>query len=173
MPNSSTFMSLEGSCRCGQVRFRMESAPIITHACHCRLCQQTSGSAFQIFAMIETDRLVLVYGRTEGVQYAKSQKRVQCSDCGCALWIHRPDLGNPIAFVGVGTLDQNHPLVPEAHYFVRSKFTWIELPSGVPAFQELGNPGKKGVGERIGAALAGAKRCDPKDTELTSDMSPL
>ncbi len=154
MTNTSSFTPLTGNCRCGQARFRMESAPIITHACHCRPCQQTSGSAFQIFAMIETDRVALVHGKTQVVEFSNNHRRVQCPDCGCALWIHRRDLGDAIAFVGLGTLDQSHPLVPEAHYFVRSKFAWIILPSGVPAFEELGDPGKAGVGDRIRAALA-------------------
>jgi hypothetical protein len=153
MTNSDDFVPIAGGCRCGQVRFRMQSEPIVTHACHCRLCQRTSGSAFQIFAMIETQRLVLAQGKTQVAQYAKGQTRVLCPDCGSAIWIHRHDLGNRIAFVGIGTLDRGHVLVPEAHYFVRSKFPWITLPAGVPAFDSLGDPGKAGAGDRIKAAL--------------------
>jgi hypothetical protein len=118
------------------------------------MCQRTSGSAFQTFVMIETARLTLVEGKTQVVQSIKSYKRIECPDCGCALWIHRPDLGDSIAFVGVGILDHGEQLAPEAHYFIRSKHAWIDLPSGVPAFDELGDPGKPGFRERIAAALA-------------------
>ena len=37
---------LVGGCACGHVRYRLESAPIIVHGCHCRYCQRMSGSAF-------------------------------------------------------------------------------------------------------------------------------
>ena len=150
----TSFIPLSGGCRCGQARFRMEAAPIITHCCHCRLCQQLSGSPFSSFAMIETGHLTLLAGKTRYVDGANTHKRLQCPDCGCALWLHRADLGDGIAFVGVGMLDQGERLPPEAHYFIRSKHPWVTLPPGVPAFEEIGDPGKAGARERIMAVLA-------------------
>lgn len=155
MTIENSFVPLTGRCRCEQVRFRMETAPIITHACHCRLCQRFSGSAFRVVAMIETARLTIVEGRTRVFQGVRSQKQVQCPDCGCGLWSHHPDLGDVIAFVGAGMLDQGETLRPEAHYFVRSKHAWVVLPAGVPAFEQLGDPGKAGARERIMAERLG------------------
>jgi hypothetical protein len=40
----------EGGCRCGQVRFRVTEAPLLTMACHCRGCQRMTGSAFSLSA---------------------------------------------------------------------------------------------------------------------------
>ncbi len=154
MTLETPFVPMTGRCRCGQVQFRLETAPIITHSCHCRLCQQFTGCAFRTVAMIETDRLTTVQGRTESFHGTKSQKRIQCPDCGCVLWVHHPDLGDVIAMVGIGVLDHGERLAPEAHYFVRSKHPWVVLPPGVPAFEELGDPGKAGARERIMAALA-------------------
>ena len=51
-------------------------------------------------------------------------------------------------------LDHGGRLKPEAHYFTRSKHPWIVLPPDVPAFEQLGDPGKAGARERIMAALA-------------------
>jgi hypothetical protein len=154
MHTESPFAPLTGRCRCERVRFRLETAPIITHCCHCRLCQQFSGSAFRSSAMIETDRLTVLEGNTRSFHGARSHKQIQCTDCGCALWTHHPDLGEVLAFVGVGMLDQGERLRPEAHYFIRSKHAWIALPPDVPAFEENGDPGKAGARERIVAALA-------------------
>jgi len=33
---------LEGGCDCREVRYRMESAPLFVHCCHCRWCQRES-----------------------------------------------------------------------------------------------------------------------------------
>ena len=47
---------IEGGCDCGSVRYRLLSAPLFVHCCHCRWCQRESGSAFALNAMIEADR---------------------------------------------------------------------------------------------------------------------
>jgi hypothetical protein len=52
----------EGGCGCGQVRYRMEGAPLVVHCCHCRWCQRETGSAFALNAMIEADRVVVLAG---------------------------------------------------------------------------------------------------------------
>ena len=158
MSTEPSFTPLSGGCRCGQARLRMETAPIITHCCHCRLCQQLSGAPFSNFSMIETGHLTLLQGRTRIFQGAANHQQVQCPDCGCTLWLHRADLGDGIAFVGSGTLDQGGRLPPEAHYFVRSKHPWISLPQGIPAFDTVGDPGKAGARERIMAVLAAGGR---------------
>ncbi len=155
MTIDTAFTPLAGDCRCGQARFRIERAPIITHCCHCRLCQKTGGSAFRINAMIETDRLNILEGETRIFHGANSQKALQCPACGVSLWSHHPALGDAIAFVGVGLLDEGERLPPEAHYFTRSRHPWVTLPPDVPAFEELGDPAKPGARERIMAAMAG------------------
>jgi hypothetical protein len=131
----------------------MEVAPIITHCCHCRDCHKVSGAAFRINAMIETDRLTILEGAPQRFQGARSHEVVQCPDCRFALWSHHPRIGKAIAFVPVGALDHGERLSPEVHYFTRSKHPWVTLPAGVPAFEELGDPGKAEADARITAAL--------------------
>ena len=50
---------LSGRCACGDVRYRLASAPMFVHCCHCLDCQRQTGSAFVLNAIIETDRIVL------------------------------------------------------------------------------------------------------------------
>ena len=157
MASDTLFTPLTGGCKCGRLRFRMEAAPIITHCCHCRDCQKAGGSAFRINAMIETDRLTILEGTTQEFQGAGSQKVVRCPDCLYALWSHIAQLGEAIAFVGVGMLDQGECVPPEAHYFTRSKHPWVTLPPGVPAFEAMGYPEKEGARARIAAALGGMR----------------
>jgi hypothetical protein len=53
----------EGGCACGQVRYRLTSAPMFVNCCHCRDCQRQTGGAFAINALIETDRIELTAGK--------------------------------------------------------------------------------------------------------------
>jgi hypothetical protein len=154
MAADPSFVPLTGGCRCGQTRFRMEAAPIITHCCHCRTCQGISGSAFGINAMIETAWLTVLEGEPQLVSGADGEASRQCPACGSTLWAHLGKFGEAIAFVGTGVLDEGERLAPEAHYFIRSKHPWVTLPPGVPAFETLGDPGKAGTRERVMAAMA-------------------
>src|SRR5579859_7240571 len=117
MITDTSFIPLTGGCTCGQVRFRIDTAPIITHCCHCHQCQRFGGSAFRLSAMIETDRLTLLEGAPESFQGMGSQKVTRCPACAGVLWSHHPALGDGIAFVGVGMLDHAELLPAEAHYF--------------------------------------------------------
>jgi hypothetical protein len=147
---------LTGACLCGQVRFRLERAPIVTHACHCRQCQKLSGSAFRINAMIETDRITIIEGAPERTCGPDGHAEVRCTGCRLTLWGHHGRFGAALAFVGVGLLDEGERLAPEVHYFIRSKHPWVVLPPNVPAFAELGQFATTEAKARIEAALAAA-----------------
>src|SRR5580658_6989015 len=54
--------SLEGGCACGQIRYRLRSAPLFVHCCHCKDCQRQTGTAFVLNALIETDRVESLSG---------------------------------------------------------------------------------------------------------------
>jgi hypothetical protein len=152
----SSFQPLSGGCKCGKTRFRLESEPIIVNCCHCRDCQRVSGSAFRINAMIEADRVTLLQGRLVAFHGPACHPAVQCPECRSTLWSFHPRLGDAIAFVGVGMLDEGERLPPEAHFFTRSKHPWITLPPGLPCFDELARPPKARAGDRIARALAKA-----------------
>ena len=129
---------LEGGCACGAVRYRLESAPMFVHCCHCRDCQRQTGSAFVINALIETDRIVLLAGAPEPVGVPTNSGRphdiYRCPACRTALW---SDYGGrpALRFVRVGTLDDPAALAPDVHIYTRSKLPWVQLPEGVPAFE--------------------------------------
>jgi hypothetical protein len=129
---------LTGGCACGAVRYRLASAPMFVHCCHCGDCQRQTGSAFVVNALIETDRVALLAGAPEPVALPTDSGRphdvYRCRTCQTALW---SDYGRrpPLRFVRVGTLDTPAALSPDVHIFIRSKLPWITLPAGAPAFE--------------------------------------
>jgi hypothetical protein len=130
---------LEGGCACAAVRYRLQSAPMFVHCCHCRDCQRQTGSAFVINALIETDRIALLAGAPEPLGVPTDSGRphdiYRCPACRIALW---SDYGGrpALRFVRVGTLDDPAALEPDVHIYTRSKLPWIRLPEGVPAFEK-------------------------------------
>ncbi len=133
---------LDGGCACGEVRYRMTSAPLYVHCCHCTACQRETGSAFAVNAMIEADRLVLTSGETEEVltpsESGKGQRIHRCPTCHVALWSHYAlpgALSDRIKFLRVGTLDDPAHIPPDIHIFTRSKQPWVQLPADALAVE--------------------------------------
>ena len=131
---------MQGRCTCDTIRYRMTSAPMIVHCCHCRWCQRETGSAFVINALIESDRIE-VEGTPDLVmtpsESGKGQEIARCPDCRVALWSHYPNAGRRSSFVRVGTLDDPGACPPDVHIFTGSKQAWVTLPDGVPAFADF------------------------------------
>jgi hypothetical protein len=129
---------LEGGCSCGAVRYRLRSAPMFVHSCHCLDCQRQTGSAFVLNALIETDRLEVLSGEPMPVSMPTDSGRphdvYRCPKCLTAVW---SDYGRRgvLRFVRVGTLDDPTALAPDVHIFTRSKQPWVGLPADVPAFE--------------------------------------
>ena len=136
---------LQGGCACGAVRYRITSAPMFVHCCHCLDCQRQTGSAFVLNALMEADRVVLLVGAPEPVAVPTKSGRpheiFRCRRCRTALW---SDYGGRkvLRFVRVGTLDDPAALAPDVHIYTRSKLPWVTLPAGTPAFEAYYDTGK-------------------------------
>jgi hypothetical protein len=129
--------ALEGGCTCRAVRYRMMSAPLFVHCCHCRWCQRETGASFALNALIEADRVVHLKAEPEIVDTpsnsGKGQRIARCSNCRIALWSNYAGSGPFFRFVRVGTLDEPDHLPPDIHIFTSSKQPWVQLAPGTPA----------------------------------------
>ena len=129
--------ALEGGCTCGGVRYRLTSAPMFTHCCHCTDCQRQTGSGFAINALIERDRIEVTKGETVETALPTDSGRPhlvhRCPACGVTLWSHYGGR-RAVSFVRVGTLDHAAAIEPDVHIFTRSKLPWVRLPDGALAF---------------------------------------
>jgi len=99
---------LEGGCDCRGVRYRMESAPLFVHCCHCRWCQRESGASFALDTPSSS---------------GMGQKIARCPKCHIALWSHYAGAGPVLSFVRVGTLDEPPPAMPAVpEYYDREQY---------------------------------------------------
>ncbi len=134
--------ALVGRCACGGVRYRLKTAPMIVHCCHCLDCQRQTGSAFVLNAVIETDRIEMLAGAPKPFALPTDSGHghdvYRCEACGTAMW---SDYGRRayVRFVRVGTLDNPSALPPDFHIFTRSKLPWVGLPEDARAFEVFYN----------------------------------
>ncbi len=131
MTSDATSFPAEGGCDCRAVRYRVESAPLFVHCCHCRWCQRESGAAFALNAMIEADRVTTLAAQPELVHTPSAsgagQKIARCPTCRVALWSHYSGAGPVLKFVRVGTLDDPDLLPPDIHIFTATRQPWVQL----------------------------------------------
>jgi hypothetical protein len=134
---------IDGGCDCKSVRYRLVSAPLVVHCCHCRWCQRESGASFALNAVYESDRVFGLGSDPEIVntpsQSGKGQKIARCPHCKIAVWSHYAGSGSLTKFIRVGTLDAPDMLPPDVHIFTSSKQPWVVLPPSAPAFSEYYN----------------------------------
>jgi len=129
----------EGGCDCGKVRYRLATAPIVVHCCHCRWCQRESGASFALNAIIEADRVEHLGEMPERLELpsasGKGQSLFRCPSCKVAVYSHfHIGPGEKADFVKVGTLDNPDLLPPDVHIYVDSKQPWVRLPDGAEQF---------------------------------------
>lgn len=130
---------LEGSCRCGAVRFSvMSHTPVPYQLCYCSICRKQQGGggyAINLGADAKSlkvegeGRLGLYRARIEDDEHRKcelsSGERRFCRECGSALWLYDPnwpDLVHPFA----SAIDSDLPVPPSrVHLMLKYKAGWV------------------------------------------------
>lgn len=128
---------LDGGCTCGHVRYRISPEPLIVHGCHCRRCQNQTGAAYVINALLEDNRVELTSGSVHDVLVetpsGQGQTISRCARCHVAVWSRYhalPRVGGRVLFVRVGTLDDPDALEPDVHIHTATKRRHVQLPEG-------------------------------------------
>ena len=71
----------EGGCRCGGVRFRVTSPPILSSACHCAGCQRMTASAFTLSLGLHKDGFEVTKGAPVLGGMRDPPMHYHCPDC--------------------------------------------------------------------------------------------
>ncbi|KAF2230256.1 glutathione-dependent formaldehyde-activating, GFA [Viridothelium virens] len=122
---------MEGGCPCGNIRYRMERAPLIVHCCHCTWCRRETGSAFALNAMLETRYITIlspILPTTCSIPSASGAGQTihRCPSCHIAVCSeYGPN--QPIRMIRVGTLDRSEDVRPGVHIYVSTKMHWVNL----------------------------------------------
>ncbi|HPF46484.1 MAG: GFA family protein [Alphaproteobacteria bacterium] len=127
---------LSGKCLCGAVQYQVDDDFAYALNCHCSNCRRTTGSAFKSFAGIKIDRLKLIKGAENILNYGDDVNYDHhCGSCGSLLYSVVRD--GEYAHVTMGTLVDTPSIRPNAHIFVGSKAPWHEITDDLPQFDEL------------------------------------
>ncbi|MGJ8662609.1 MAG: GFA family protein [Marinicella sp.] len=132
-----------GGCDCGHIRYELTAHPMFVHCCHCTWCQRETGSAFALNAIVEATAIKLKNNEPLLIETPSEsgggQKVARCPQCQIAVWSHYSGMGDRVAFLKVGTLDEAQEITPDVHIYTQSKLPWFQLPQNIPSFERYYN----------------------------------
>lgn len=133
-----------GGCGCGKVRYRILREPIFINNCYCALCQLQSGGTSSVYAFYEIEAVEILSGKLKRFDQHtgtdRTQKVMQCADCGIGLFFQPFPTGRHGIAVRLGSMDDPFDLVPDAAVWVSERMPWVVLPENVPAFDAYYQP---------------------------------
>jgi hypothetical protein len=129
-----------GGCLCGAVRYECTEPPVSAGTCHCRECQQWTGSAYNAFVGFPTSALRFTKGKPKIFNAPSGIKELGfCSDCGSPLWdryfvrFSEDEISGPhLVWMPIGTLDKPEAVTLKFHYGVETQLSWVHFDDDLP-----------------------------------------
>lgn len=127
----------EGSCLCGQVRFRVVGEPVEPVGnCHCRVCQKASGAAYMTWAIYPQSRVTWLREPPKWFRSTDFAERGFCSACGSPVAIH--DFGHSTVDLPIVLFDNPNALRPVDDIWLQSRIAWVALDPVLAHYQQSG-----------------------------------
>lgn len=125
--------TLDGSCQCGRVRYRVKGEPREMGHCHCTDCRKMHGAAFATYVGVPCSGFAWVQGEDRLTTFKAESGTIRafCRVCGSSL-TSRIDSEPENIYITAGTLDSPISKRPEYNIWVRSRAPWFEIRDGLP-----------------------------------------
>jgi hypothetical protein len=121
-----------GGCRCGGVQYTSSEPPSEITLCHCRACQQLSGSGFLAFTTVP--KSAFKYAERSALQTLKLSdvaERTFCTSCGTPIAMAYSFEADAIS-VTMGSVDPGsfacEPPKIKKHMYLSEKAPWFVMP---------------------------------------------
>lgn len=118
----------DGTCRCGQVRFRVKGMPILTMACHCTGCQRMTASAFSLSVLYPSASFEVVQGEPVIGGLHGATRHFFCPHCMSWLFT-RPEGLDEFVNVRTAMLDDASLFPPYVEMYTGERLPWAETPA--------------------------------------------
>jgi len=120
-------VTLSGGCLCGEVTYQVNHQFDKFYICHCRQCQQLTGSAFAANIFTDPENIEWLSGQKEISNYnhpSRGFSKAFCSKCGSALPFLNKS-GQSI-IIPAGSLCEPVEYIPDANIFVSEEAHWLK-----------------------------------------------
>lgn len=123
--------AVRGGCLCGDIRYRIEAAPVEALYCHCRICRRAHGAPVVAWLTVPLDGFVVTAGAPVAYRSSAAAWRRFCGRCGTPLSWQAVD--NPrLIDVAIATLDDPAAIEPGLHIWTESRIPWFDTADHLP-----------------------------------------
>ena len=131
--------NISGSCLCGNVSYESDSDVKMVINCHCKDCQQITGSVHGTLVFVEEDKLEL-QGVTREFQHpadsGNTLTKIFCPNCGSQV-MGRNSGRQGVVGLRAGTLDQKELVKPGANIFCDSAIPSTPMAEDTKKFPKM------------------------------------
>jgi len=128
-----------GGCACRAVRYEISADPIATAHCHCRDCQQATGTGHATMLIFPKPAVTMTGtpGRYPSTADSGRMKtRGFCTQCGSPLFVLLESM--PDAFlIRAASLDDPHLLKPQMVLYTDRAPAWDHVDPSLPRFAKM------------------------------------
>lgn len=128
-----------GGCLCGQIKYEVTGAPLVTHACHCIECQKITGSAYGVNLWLEAKDIQIIKGALQSYRAkggsGKPHDVYFCADCGSAIYSRYHAAPPQFLFLRSGGLDDSSEVKPDVHIFLKDKQSGVTVDEATPQYE--------------------------------------
>ena len=129
---------LKGECLCGAVKYELEDRFKAFYLCHCKQCQQLTGSAFASNIFTDPENIKWLEGKCRVSVYehpTREFSKAFCNSCGSAVpFINK---SGKSLIVPAGSLSGNPSIVPQANIFGSERACWLSEGLKIEIFDEF------------------------------------
>ncbi len=131
--------SINGSCLCGAIKYRITGPIKVFQYCHCSRCRKFTGSAHAANLFVPPEQFSWTQGEASLGRYehpdAKYFATTFCKQCGSSMpWAVQ---GGKNIVVTAGTLDEDPGIRPMWNIFWASRACWFEGTEALPKHEQF------------------------------------
>lgn len=132
--------TFSGGCACGAIRYSVAGEPVYMGNCHCRDCQQATGSAYFPAVLVKADDFTLIQGQAKWFERTADSgatlARGFCGDCGSPVFLRNPARAGGMVLYA-GSLDDPSWYAPSRDIFTASAHPWDVMDPDLPKFEKM------------------------------------
>jgi len=128
-------MTINGSCFCGDVAYKIEGKLRDARSCHCSMCRKAFSGQASAYALVDSNEFTWLSGENLLTSYkSNNDAGLQfCNKCGSTLC---GTYKGKIHGITLGCVEGDPDITLERHIFVGSKASWETIPEGIPQYEE-------------------------------------
>ncbi|WP_417319658.1 GFA family protein [Emcibacter sp.] len=119
-------------CMCGAVVIEATGPHKHTEYCHCKWCQQSSGSAFISWIIFPKDKVKVTRGELAHYHSSPDCKRGFCRDCGSTMSFQSPENFD----LALGVMDNPEDFPADQHIWTKSQIHHVNLVDDLPRYND-------------------------------------